>query len=131
GRHPAWRVGARLRGRPQHRRGLHPPDPTRRRRAVRAALDRDGSWCRLPHRRRSGPRVRRRITVLAAVIVAAVLTIVGLAVVTTVRNELYDNLDRSLAQRAADVDAAARSDADPVIVTADVEDHFVQVLDLD
>jgi len=76
--------------------------------------------------------VRRRITVLAALIVAAVLTIVGLAVVSAVRIELYAHLDRSLAQRAADVDAATdRSDADPVIATADLEDHFVQVLDTD
>ncbi|MEZ5410272.1 MAG: HAMP domain-containing sensor histidine kinase [Acidimicrobiales bacterium] len=73
--------------------------------------------------------MRRRITILAALIVAAVLAVVGLAVVWVVHRELYGNLDRSLAQRAADV--GARTGADPVIVVSDPEDHFAQVFDAD
>jgi signal transduction histidine kinase len=67
--------------------------------------------------------------VVAAAIAAGVLLVVGLALVTAVRRELYENLDRSLDQRAADVDTATRAESTPVIMTSDPEDHFAQVLD--
>ena len=66
---------------------------------------------------------------IAAAIAAAVLLVVGVALVVVVRGELYENLDRSLDQRAADVDIATRTESAPMIMTSDPEDHFAQVLD--
>ena len=73
--------------------------------------------------------MRRRITTIATLIVGVVLVLVGVAAVLVVRYELYENLDRSLDQRAADVDAATRADGGPVLASSNLEDHFAQVLD--
>ena len=73
--------------------------------------------------------MRIRITAIAASIVGVVLILVGVAAVLVVRSELYENLDRSLDQRAADVDAATRSEDELVLASSNLEDHFAQVLD--
>jgi len=71
--------------------------------------------------------VRRRITAIATIIVAVVLVAVAVVAVLTVRRELVENLDRSLDQRAAEVDHLL-ADGNVGLVTSNREDHFAQVL---
>jgi signal transduction histidine kinase len=80
--------------------------------------------------------MRTRITGLATTIVAVVLMLIGGIVVVAVQRQLYENLDRSLDQRAAEVASlAAVADAGGGVagelVTADPEDHFTQLLAAD
>lgn len=74
--------------------------------------------------------MRRRITAIATVIVAVVLVAIAVVTVLTVRRELVENLDRSLDQRAAEVDALL-ADGNVDLVTSDREDHFAQALAVD
>ncbi len=74
--------------------------------------------------------MRRRITAIAASIVAIVLVLVAVIVVLAVRRQLLENLDRSLDQRAAEVEAMLDAD-ETQLVTSSREDHFAQVLDQD
>ena len=64
-RDPRRRLGLRIRGRPQHRRGLHPAAAEPDRRAIRQARDRDHSRRRLPTRRPTGAE-RRAIALASA-----------------------------------------------------------------
>lgn len=72
--------------------------------------------------------VRWRITATAAVIAAVVLAVAAAVVVVVVQRELRDNLDRSLAQRADQIEAAALVDPDSALANSDREDRFAQVL---
>lgn len=71
--------------------------------------------------------MRRRITAIATTIVAVVLIAVSVIVVVAVRRQLVENLDRSLDQRAAEVEAIL-AESDSELVTSSREDHFAQVL---
>lgn len=73
--------------------------------------------------------MRRRITTIAVGIVTVVLLSLAIVAVLAVRGELYENLDRSLDQRAADVAASFAVGEQPVLLTSDTEDHFALVLD--
>ena len=73
--------------------------------------------------------VRWRITAAAALIAAVVLAAAAIVVVAVVQGQLQDNLDRSLAQRADQVEAAALVDPDAAVANSDREDRFAQVLD--
>ncbi len=75
--------------------------------------------------------IRWRITAIAALIATIVLGVVAVVVVAVVRAELRDNLDRSLAQRADQVEAAALVDTGPALANSASEDRFAQVLDAD
>ena len=87
-------------------------------------------------RRRRGGRmrfrsVRFRITALATLIAAVVLTACAVLVVAMVEQQLEDNLDHSLAQRADQVEAATLIDPGTALANTNQEDRFVQVLDAD
>jgi signal transduction histidine kinase len=76
-----------------------------------------------------GRSIRWRITALATVITAVVLTVAAVVVVIAVRRQLLDNLDRSLAQRADQVEVTLRLDPAAALANTDQEDRFAQVLD--
>ena len=95
-----------------------------------------GARGRLSCRRRRGGRVRFRsmrfrITALATLIAAVVLTACAVIVVAVVEQQLEDNLDHSLAQRADQVEAATFIDPGTALANTNQEDRFVQVLDAD
>ena len=131
-RDPRRRLAVRLRGRPQHRRGLHPSTPCRDRRTVRSALHRDRPRCRVPARRgRRLSIVRRTIrfpdhraspSTLSAVLVDGDLAADG----RCPSGQLTDNLDEGLARRA-DTIAAVLADSVPPELAGD-EDLVVQVV---
>ena len=73
--------------------------------------------------------VRWRITAVAGLVAAVVLGVAAVVVVVAVQRELRDNLDRSLAQRADQVEVAVLSDPATGLANSDQEDRFVQVLD--
>ncbi|MEO6651048.1 MAG: HAMP domain-containing sensor histidine kinase [Ilumatobacteraceae bacterium] len=75
--------------------------------------------------------IRWRITAIAAAIALVVLALVAVIVVTVVGSELRQNLDRSLAQRADQIEAAALIDAGPALANSASQDRFAQVLDGD
>ncbi len=73
--------------------------------------------------------MRRRITAIAVVLAALVLVASAVLVVVVVQSELASNLDRSLEQRAEQIEASIESDADVGLVTSNAQDRFTQVLD--
>ena len=73
--------------------------------------------------------VRFRITAVATLIVAVVLSACAVIVVVVVKQQLEDNLDSSLAQRADQVEAATLIDPGTGLANTNQEDRFVQVLD--
>lgn len=73
--------------------------------------------------------VRWRITAVAGLVAVVVLAIAAIVVVVAVQRELRDNLDRSLAQRADQVEAAVLADPATGLANSDREDRFAQVLD--
>lgn len=78
--------------------------------------------------------IRFRITAIAAVVVAIVLTLVAIAMVTLVRRELFTNLDNSLAQRADTYQTAfAEEDNDDlsVLLNTNDEDRAAQLVGVD
>lgn len=72
--------------------------------------------------------VRFRITAVAAAVVVVVLVSAALAIVVVVQRELETNLDRSLAQRADQVESASLVDPVAAVANTNQEDRFVQVL---
>jgi signal transduction histidine kinase len=72
--------------------------------------------------------VRARTTALATLIVAIVLGFASVLVVTLVARALLDNLDRTLEQRADEVDAAARTDRRAPLPNSNDEDRFAQIV---
>lgn len=77
--------------------------------------------------------IRFRITAIAAVAVAVVLSIVGVVMVILVRRELYVNLDNSLAQRADTYEASSPSEVGdlPVFGNTNDEDLAAQLVGAD
>lgn len=77
--------------------------------------------------------VRFRITLVAAVVLAVVLTLAGATLLWVQREQLHDNLDASLSRRADDVSALLAPFDDPghVLASAAGEDALVQVVTLD
>jgi len=75
--------------------------------------------------------IRWRITVLAAGIAAVVLAAAAVVVVALVEDQLTDNLDNSLMQRADQIEAAVLVDPTSALANSDGEDRFAQVLDDD
>ncbi len=73
--------------------------------------------------------IRLRITMLAVVIVSIVLVAAGAVVVVVVQSQLRDNLDRSLEQRADQIEQSLLGDPAAALVNSNQEDRFVQVLD--
>lgn len=73
--------------------------------------------------------MRRRITAIAVALTTFVLAAAALLVVVVVESELASNLDRSLEQRAEQIEASIESDADVGLVTSNAQDRFTQVLD--
>jgi signal transduction histidine kinase len=73
--------------------------------------------------------VRRRITAIAVALAALVLAASAVLVVVVVQSELASNLDRSLEQRAEQIEASVESDADVGFATSNAQDRFTQVLD--
>ncbi len=73
--------------------------------------------------------VRWRITAVAGLLAAVVLGVAAVVVVVAVQRELRDNLDRSLAQRADQLEVAVLSDPATGLANSDQEDRFAQVLD--
>lgn len=73
--------------------------------------------------------MRRRITAIAVALAALVLAAAAVLVVVVVQSELVNNLDRSLEQRAEQIEAAIESDADVGLATSNAQDRFTQVLD--
>ena len=79
---------------------------------------------------RSGS-IRLRITMLAGVIASLVLLVAGVAVVLVVEAELESNLDRSLEQRADQIEQSSLSNPSDALFNSNREDRFAQVLDAD
>lgn len=75
--------------------------------------------------------MRRRIAGIAAVITTIVLAIAAIAVVLVVQSQLVANLDRSLEQRADQLEADAIADPTSSLANSNREDRFAQVLDAD
>ncbi len=75
--------------------------------------------------------IRSRITAIAAVISIVVLAVAAVIVVMVAQAQLRENLDRSLEQRADQVEAAVLVDATAAIANSNREDRFAQVLDAD
>lgn len=75
--------------------------------------------------------IRVRITMWAVAIVAVVLTIAAIVVVYVVETQLEDNLDRSLEQRADQIEQSALADPSVALLNSNREDRFAQVLDAD
>lgn len=73
--------------------------------------------------------IRLRITLLAAAIVSVVLMLTAVAVVVVVQSQLRENLDRSLEQRADQIEQSLPAESSPALVNSNREDRFVQVLD--
>jgi signal transduction histidine kinase len=73
--------------------------------------------------------VRLRITAIAAAITIIVLAATAGVVVLVVQSQLRTSLDRSLAQRADQVAAAAGIDPGAAVTSLDREDRFAQILD--
>ena len=62
-------------------------------------------------------------------IAAVVLAVAGVVVVLVVQNQLQANLDRSLEQRADQIEAGALADPSAALANSNREDRFAQVLD--
>jgi signal transduction histidine kinase len=75
--------------------------------------------------------VRWQITVLAALVAAVVLALVGVVVVTLVQARLYENLDASLEQRAGQIEALPIAGGPSALTNRDAEDGFAQIIDSD
>ncbi len=75
--------------------------------------------------------IRRRITVLATLIAAAVLVALATVVVVVQQGQLNANLDRSLEQRADQIEAAIVADESAPLANSNQEDRFIQVLGAD
>ena len=73
--------------------------------------------------------IRSRITAIAALISVVVLAAAAVIVVLVAQSQLRENLDRSLEQRADQVEAAVLVDATAAIANSNREDRFAQVLD--
>ncbi len=73
--------------------------------------------------------MRRRITAIAVALATLVLAAAAVLVVIVVESELTSNLDRSLEQRAEQIEASIESDADVGLATSNAQDRFTQVLD--
>ena len=127
------RVGLRVRGRRQHRRGVRAAAPAQGRRAVRPDDDPDRAWCGVPGRRvmRSWfATVRVRTTVFATLVVTVALVAGALLLLGVQHRALVAGLERSVRNRSADVADLARRDALPKTLTAAKEDAaFTQVVD--
>ena len=74
--------------------------------------------------------IRARVTIIAVIVVAAVLLANAVLVVLLQRRSLLDNLDRSLEQRADQI-AASVDDLDGGFANSNTEDRFAQLLDAD
>ncbi len=75
--------------------------------------------------------IRARITAIATLITIVVLAAAAVIVVVVVQAELRHNLDRSLEQRADQVEAAVLVDATAALANSNRQDRFAQVLDAD
>lgn len=75
--------------------------------------------------------IRRQITVLATLIAAAVLVALATVVVVVQQGQLNANLDRSLEQRADQIEAAIVADESAPLANSNQEDRFIQVLGAD
>ncbi len=75
--------------------------------------------------------IRLRITMLAGVIATLVLLMAGVVVVLVVEAQLENNLDRSLEQRADQIEQSSLSDPSAALFNSNREDRFAQVLDAD
>jgi len=73
--------------------------------------------------------IRRRITILAAAIATVVLLAAAVVVVFVVQTQLRQNLDRSLEQRADQIEQAVGPDPSTELLNSNREDRFAQVLD--
>lgn len=76
--------------------------------------------------------IRFRITAIAAIAVAIVLTLVAIVLVTLVRQELFTNLDNSLAQRADTYQTSFQEEDDDdlsVLLNSNDEDRAAQLVD--
>jgi signal transduction histidine kinase len=73
--------------------------------------------------------IRSRITAIAALISVVVLAAAAVIVVLVAQSQLRENLDRSLEQRADQVEAVVLVDATAAIANSNREDRFAQVLD--
>ena len=68
---------------------------------------------------------------LAGVIATLVLLVAGVVVVLVVEAQLQSNLDRSLEQRADQIEQSSLSDPSAALFNSNREDRFAQVLDAD
>lgn len=76
--------------------------------------------------------IRFRITAIAALAVAIVLSAVAIALVALVRRELFTNLDNSLEQRADTYETALQEEDNddlPVLLNSNDEDRAAQLVD--
>jgi signal transduction histidine kinase len=73
--------------------------------------------------------IRLRITMLAGLIATVVLLLAGVVVVLVVEAQLENNLDRSLEQRADQIEQSSLSDPSASLFNSNSEDRFAQVLD--
>jgi signal transduction histidine kinase len=89
------------------------------------SLRRASSFLPIPERPRRRGTVRFRITVTATVVVAAVLLVTGVGLVLTQRRLLTSNLERSIGQRADDVQAVVLGGQVPRVLGARGEDEVV------
>ena len=142
GRDPRRGLGAGVRRRSQHRRGLRAPAAQPHRRAVRSPLDRDRARRRVPHRRRCRSAMTRpvpglrslrwRLTAVATTTLAVVLIVTGIALVGVQRRQLIENVDDTLEQRADEIELAPSAGEIPdVLAGTNVEDRFAQLVTLD
>ena len=114
-RHPRPRVGLRLRGRPEHRRGLRGPAAGQARPAVRPGGDRDRPRVRLPaggrwrltpagwrrrRLRRGTGTIRVRATAAALLVVALAMGAGAVALVLVLRAELTREVEAAARVRA-------------------------------
>lgn len=130
----------RLRGRPQHRRGVRPSPAAQGGRALRRPHHRDGPRRGLPPGRGVTPAprpgrwpgvrsVRFRITLAATVAVAVVLVLAGIGLVLAQRRSLTRSLEESLTQEAEAIIAGAEVGEVPeVLDPAGDDDTVAQVV---
>ena len=115
------RLGLRLRGRPEHRRGLRPPPaqqarprPSGARRSRRSAARATGWRATVAEAARGpAPRCGVRTTAAAVLVVALALLVGRLRAVALVRDSLRDGLETAADQRASTLAARSRRSRPP------------------
>ena len=130
-RDPRPRVGLRLRGRSEHRRGVRRPPARQARPAVRAPRRSRRSAARATDWRPTVDdglrRLRIRTTLAATAVVGIALVVAALALVAFVGRSLTNQVHEAAVARAQEVVelvAAGR----PLPVTADLQEESIQVL---